>query len=189
MMICCLKASIISSNSIKGLIMSDKINKIRPLISALVILLCVSLDQISKYFAQNNLKGLSSEIPVIGKVFSLYYVENKGISFSMLSNKMTLIIIITGIILLLLVYVLIRTPKRSYYMPFLVVLSVIIGGALGNMIDRIFRGYVIDFIMLDFISFPIFNIADIFVCVGLFILVILIIFKYKDKDFDFILHK
>ena len=74
-------------------------------------------------------------------------------------------------------------------MPFSIVLSVIVGGAAGNMIDRIFRGFVIDFIMLDFINFPIFNVADIFVCVGLFILVILIIFKYKDKDFDFIIPK
>jgi signal peptidase II len=169
--------------------MKDKIIKARPLISILIILVCVGIDQLTKLLAINNLRDLADEIPVINKVFGLYYVENKGISFSMLSSKMALIIIITSIIMLILIYVMIRTPKTKYFMPFSIVLSVIVGGAAGNMIDRIFRGFVIDFIMLDFINFPIFNVADIFVCVGLFILVILIIFKYKDKDFDFIIPK
>lgn len=169
--------------------MSEKVIKIRPLISVLVILVSVGLDQLTKYFAINNLKDLTDEVPVINKVFGLYYVENKGISFSMLSSKMSLIIIITMIIMLLMVFVLIRTPKTSYFMPFSVVLAVIIGGAAGNMLDRILRGYVVDFIMLDFINFPIFNVADIFVTVGLIILVFLIIFKYKDKDFDFLFPK
>ena len=169
--------------------MKDKIIKARPLISILIILVSVGIDQLTKLLAINNLRDLADEIPVINKVFGLYYVENKGISFSMLSSKMALIIIITSIIMLILIYVMIRTPKTKYFMPFSIVLSVIVGGAAGNMIDRIFRGFVIDFIMLDFINFPIFNVADIFVCVGLFILVILIIFKYKDKDFDFIIPK
>lgn len=169
--------------------MSEKVIKIRPLISVLVILVSVGLDQLTKYFAINNLKDLTDEVPVINKVFGLYYVENKGISFSMLSSKMSLIIIITMIIMLLMVFVLIRTPKTSYFMPFSVVLAVIIGGAAGNMLDRILRGYVVDFIMLDFINFPIFNVADIFVTLGLIILVFLIIFKYKDKDFDYLFQK
>ena len=169
--------------------MSEKVIKIRPLISVLVILVSVGLDQLTKYFAINNLKDLTDEVPVINKVFGLYYVENKGISFSMLSSKMSLIIIITMIIMLLMVFVLIRTPKTVYFMPFSIVMSVIIGGAAGNMLDRILRGYVVDFIMLDFINFPIFNVADIFVTLGLIILVFLIIFKYKDKDFDFLFPK
>ena len=169
--------------------MNSNVIKARPLISILIIIVCVGIDQLTKLLAINNLRDLADEIPVINKVFGLYYVENKGISFSMLSSKMALIIIITSIIMLILIYIMIRTPKTKYFMPFSIVLSVIVGGAAGNMIDRIFRGFVIDFIMLDFINFPIFNVADIFVCVGLFILVILIIFKYKDKDFDFIIPK
>ena len=167
--------------------MNEKVIKARPFLSVLVILVCVGIDQLTKLYAINNLRELADEIPVINKVFGLYYVENKGISFSMLSSKTAFIIILTSIILLILIYVLIRTPRTRYYMPFAIVMSVIIGGASGNMIDRIFRGYVIDYIMLDFINFPIFNFADICVCVGLFVLVILIIFKYKDKDFDFVI--
>lgn len=166
--------------------MSDKTIKIRPLISALIIALLVVIDQISKVIAYNTLAVNGNASTIKNAVFSFYYVENTGISFSMLNSKMTLIIIITTIILICLLYVLIKTPKTLYYMPFSITLSVIVAGAIGNLYDRIFRGYVIDFIMLEFINFPVFNFADICVCVGLLVLVILIFFRYKDKDFEFI---
>ena len=166
--------------------MSDKTIKIRPLISALIIALLVVIDQISKVIAYNTLAVNGNASTIKNAVFSLYYVENTGISFSMLDSKMALIIVITTIILICLLYVLIKTPKTLYYMPFSITLSVIVAGAIGNLYDRIFRGYVIDFIMLEFIDFPVFNFADICVCVGLVILVILIFFRYKDKDFEFI---
>ncbi len=166
--------------------MNDKTIKIRPLISALIIALLVVIDQISKVIAYNTLAVSGNASTIKNAVFSFYYVENTGISFSMLNSKMTLIIIITTIILICLLYVLIKTPKTLYYMPFSITLSVIVAGAIGNLYDRIFRGYVIDFIMLEFISFPVFNFADICVCVGLLVLVILIFFRYKDKDFEFI---
>ena len=165
--------------------MENKI-KFRPIISLIVIAALVGVDQLTKLLAYNNLSDAPEGVSVINGVFSFYYAPNTGISFSMLEGKMLLIIIVTLIIAALLVYVLIRTPKTYYYMPFSVVLSVIIAGATGNLIDRIFRGYVIDFISLDIIHFPIFNVADICVTVGLVILVFLIIFKYKDKDFDYI---
>ncbi|MCR4610771.1 MAG: signal peptidase II [Lachnospiraceae bacterium] len=163
--------------------------RLRPLISAIIIFALVLLDQLSKYFAYEKLSDTPMGVSVINGVFSLYYVENTGISFSLLDNKMTLIIIITLVISLLLIYVLIKTPKLKYYMPLTVTLSVVIAGAIGNLIDRIFRGYVIDFIKPDFVNFAIFNVADIYVCVGLFVLIILILFKYKDKDFDYIFKK
>lgn len=166
--------------------MSDKTIKIRPLISALIIALLVVIDQISKVIAYNTLAVNGNASTIKNAVFSFYYVENTGISFSMLNSKMALIIVITTIILICLLYVLIKTPKTLYYMPFSITLSVIVAGAIGNLYDRIFRGYVIDFIMLEFINFPVFNFADICVCVGLVILVILIFFRYKDKDFEFI---
>jgi len=166
--------------------MSDKTIKIRPLISVLIIALLVAIDQISKVIAYNTLAVNGNASTIKNAVFSFYYVENTGISFSMLNSKMTLIIIITTIILICLLYVLIKTPKTLYYMPFSITLSVIVAGAIGNLYDRIFRGYVIDFIMLEFINFPVFNFADICVCIGLLVLVILIFFRYKDKDFEFI---
>jgi len=166
--------------------MSDKTIKIRPLISVLIIALLVAIDQISKVIAYNTLAVNGNASTIKNAVFSFYYVENTGISFSMLNSKMTLIIIITTIILICLLYVLVKTPKTLYYIPFSITLSVIVAGAIGNLYDRIFRGYVIDFIMLEFINFPVFNFADICVCVGLLVLVILIFFRYKDKDFEFI---
>ncbi|MBE5898145.1 MAG: signal peptidase II [Lachnospiraceae bacterium] len=166
--------------------MSDKTIKIRPLISVLIIALLVAIDQISKVIAYNTLAVNGNASTIKNAVFSFYYVENTGISFSMLNSKMTLIIIITTIILICLLYVLVKTPKTLYYIPFSITLSVIVAGAIGNLYDRIFRGYVIDFIMLEFINFPVFNFADICVCIGLLVLVILIFFRYKDKDFEFI---
>ena len=167
----------------------DKSIRLRPLFSVLIIAILVIIDQLSKYIMLVNLSDAPMGVSVINGVFSLIYVENTGISFSMFSGKMIFIIIVTLVILLLLVYVLIRTPKTRYFLPFSITLSVIIAGAVGNLIDRIIRGYVIDFISLDFIGFPIFNFADICVCVGLFILVLLIFIRYKDNDFGFIIRK
>ena len=159
--------------------------KYRPIISILIIAALVGVDQLTKYLALVNLSAFGG-VPVINGVLSLYYVENTGISFSLLSSKMLLIVIITVIILAAIVFVLIRTPKTAYYMPLSVILSVIVAGALGNLIDRIIRGFVIDFISLDIIHFPVFNVADICVCIGIFVLILLVIFKYKEDDFGFI---
>ena len=169
--------------------MNNKIIKCRPIISLLIVGVLVAVDQFTKVLAYNYLSNTPSGVSVINGVFSLYYTPNTGISLSLLAGKTVLIIAITSVILLLLIYALIRTPKLNYYMPFSVVLSVIIAGAVGNLIDRIFRGFVIDFISLDIIHFPIFNVADICVTVGLVILVFLVIFKYKDEDFVYIFGK
>ncbi len=168
--------------------MDNKI-KFRPIISIIIILIFLALDQLSKIWAANDLSNTPLGVSIIDGVVSLYYIENTGISFSLLNSHTILIIIVTLIILALLCFVLIRTPKTHYYLLFSVTLSVIIAGALGNLIDRILRGYVIDFISLDIINFPVFNVADICVCLGLFILIIMIFVKYKDKDFEFIFKK
>ena len=64
--------------------------------------------------------------------------------------------------------------------------AVLFGGAAGNFIDRLFRGYVVDFIYFSLIDFPVFNIADIYVVCGGIVLVFLVVFKYKDEDFEFL---
>ena len=79
-----------------------------------------------------------------------------------------------------------RIPKTGYYIPLILVGGILTGGAAGNFIDRAFRGYVVDFIYVSLIDFPIFNLADIYVVCGGIALVILILFHYGDEDFDFI---
>lgn len=78
-----------------------------------------------------------------------------------------------------------RVPQNSYYVPLITVTAVLAGGAAGNLIDRILRGYVVDFIYFSLIDFPVFNVADIYVCGGI-ALVLIVIFKYKDGDFSFL---
>ncbi len=163
--------------------------KLKPVISIFLIVALVVIDQITKIFAAAYLPDTPEGVSVIDGVLSLYYVENTGISFSLLASKLVLIIIVTSIIIAILSYVLLATPKEKKYLPFSVTLAVIIAGAAGNLIDRIIRGYVIDFLKTDFIDFPIFNFADICVCLGLIVLVFLIIFKYKENDFGFIFKK
>lgn len=160
--------------------------RLKPVISIFLIVTLVIIDQITKIFAAAYLPNTPEGVSVVNGVLSLYYVENTGISFSLLASKLVLIIVVTSIIIATLSYVLLATPKEKKYLPFSVTLAVIIAGAVGNLIDRIIRGYVVDFIKVDFINFPIFNFADICVCLGLFVLVILIIFKYKENDFRFI---
>ncbi len=159
--------------------------RFRPLCSITVLIVLVFIDQITKYACSLTLKGTPG-INIIGDAFSLYYVENRGISFSLLSGKMSFITILTGVLILIIIYILFKIPKEKYYHPFYFAILTLLAGAIGNFIDRVVNGYVIDFINVAIISFPVFNVADIYVTVSLIFMVFLIIFKYKDKDFDFL---
>ena len=79
-----------------------------------------------------------------------------------------------------------KIPKTGYYLPLILTGGILAGGALGNFIDRAFRGFVVDFIYITLIDFPVFNVADIYVVCGGILLAILVLFYYKDEDFEFI---
>lgn len=151
----------------------------------LAMLALIGLDQYTKYLAQTILKDNEPLILIKG-VFQLEYLENRGAAFGMFENK-KVFIVVTGILILLVVgYCYYRLPAQRKYNP-LRVLSVVLGaGAVGNMIDRIWHGYVIDFFYFSLIDFPIFNVADIYVVVSMISLILLIIFGYKDEDFSFL---
>lgn len=84
------------------------------------------------------------------------------------------------------IYLFIKIPKEKYYLPLLMILFLMLSGAVGNFIDRVWRGYVVDFIYFSLIDFPIFNFADIYVVCGSIFLVIVVCLKYKDEDFAFL---
>ena len=146
----------------------------------------VFLDQITKWLTVMNL-DLGESISVINGFFSFTYVQNKGAAFSMLSNhRWVFMTISTVAIVALSIYL---WKKRNSSKLLCVALSFIIGGGIGNMVDRTILGYVIDF--LDFIigrsangspiHFAIFNIADTFVCVGVGLFALYIILdEYKQ---------
>ena len=107
-------------------------------------------------------------------------------AFGMLQGKQIVFIIFCLVFLGIIFYIFYRIPKNRYYLPLIVIGAVLAGGAAGNFIDRIVYGYVIDFIYLECIDFPIFNIADIYVVCGGIALAAVILFRYKDQDFDFL---
>lgn len=146
-------------------------------------LLLVVLDQFTKVLALQNLKG-QEPITIIPDVFQLFYVENRGAAFGILQNKQWVFLIITAIVLAALIWALPRMSRERHFLPLRLCLCFIGAGAVGNMIDRIFRGYVVDFFYFKLIDFPVFNVADIYVTTSAIVLIFLIVFLYKEEDFD-----
>lgn len=138
----------------------------------------VAFDQLSKYYIVANIP-LNSAIDIIPGFFKVTYVQNFGAGFSILQNQNTLFLIITPIAIIFLCYLLFKTKKGDLFT--IGGLLLMIAGALGNFIDRIFTVYVVDF--LDFVifgyDFPVFNIADSFLTIGVFLFIIAIL---KEKD-------
>lgn len=144
-----------------------------------IILLCI--DQISKLLIVNLLTKTDS-ITIIKNFFYLTYINNDGAAFSILVGKRILLILIAVLVIVMLI----RYIKKNNIQNKLelVSISLIIGGSLGNLIDRVVRGYVIDF--LDFkifnYNFPIFNLADTFIVIGVFLLLLKEIRKENNLD-------
>ena len=149
----------------------------------LIILAGVLLDQITKYFAVLYLKGQEA-VSLIPGVLELRYLENRGAAFGILQGGKVIFLIITPIVLLLAAYVLFRMPAGGKYRVLHFLLDCIIIGAIGNMIDRIRLDYVVDFIYISLIDFPIFNVADCYVVAAGIAFVLLFFFYYKDEDFE-----
>ena len=146
-------------------------------------LLLVVLDQFTKVLALQNLKG-QEPITIVPDVFQLLYVENRGAAFGILQNKQWVFLIITAIVLAALIWALPRMSRERHFLPLRLCLCFIGAGAVGNMIDRIFRGYVVDFFYFKLIDFPVFNVADIYVTTSAIVLIFHIVFLYKEEDFD-----
>ena len=117
------------------------------------------------------------------------YLENRGMAFGMFQGRQVLFLILCMAFFAVLLYLYARIPKNKYYLPLLITGAVLASGALGNFIDRLLYGYVIDFIYVSLIDFPVFNVADIFVVCGGIAFVFLAGFCYRDEDFDFIKRK
>lgn len=158
------------------------------LLWGILFLVLTFLDQWTKNLAKGHLQGTDG-ITLIPSVLNLSYLENRGMAFGMFQGGQFIFIGLCLIFLILLLYFFSRIPKTLFYLPLMVTGAVLGAGALGNLIDRIFLGYVVDFIYFSLIDFPVFNVADIFVVCGGFALVLLSIFYYQDKDFDFITKK
>lgn len=147
------------------------------------VLVLVLLDQLTKLWAARVLKGTGG-IPLIPGVFELYYLypENRGIAFGMFQGG-TVVFAVFSIILIIGILILFaRMPKTKRFLPAGIVFALLLSGALGNLIDRCVRGYVIDFLYFSLIHFPVFNLADTYVVCGGILLVLFGLFLYKDDE-------
>ncbi len=151
----------------------------------IIFVILVIGDQLTKYFAKTCLTN-GRTFDIIKKVLRFNYVKNTGAAWGIMSGKQWFFIILTSVMLAAVIYVYVRTPYEKKYRPLLIILPVLAAGAVGNLVDRIRNGYVDDFIDFYLINFPVFNVADICVCISMITLVLLIIFKYKDNDFDYL---
>jgi len=149
------------------------------IVQFLTVVLLTALDQITKLWAVKSLRPFG-EIPIIEGVFNLRYVENTGAAFSILQGKTILLTVIPIVACVFMVYILLTKKISSRLGSWGITL--ILSGALGNLIDRIFRGAVVDMFDFELINFPVFNVADICVTVGAVLFFIYAIFFYDKAE-------
>lgn len=153
----------------------------------LYFILLIALDQFTKHLAAANLK--ENPFIIIPKVFQFTYHENNGAVWGILSGKIIFLILVTFLLLFLMVILYLKIPKDKRYNAIRIILVFICAGAVGNLIDRVFNGYVVDYIYFELIDFPVFNLADCYVTMSSILLIILGLFYYKDEDFEFLSSK
>ena len=149
-------------------------------VSLTALVLLTLADQLIKLFIERNLQPVDSAEFINGFI-GWRYVRNTGAAFGSFSDSTTLLSVFTGIIIVAgIVLIISRKIKSKYY---LTCATMIIAGGLGNLLDRVFRGYVVDFIEVQFTDFAVFNFADILVTVGAFMLIGYLIFE-TVRDFS-----
>ena len=151
----------------------------------IAVALLTGFDQLTKFLAVENLKD-KADIPLIPNVLYFQYLENRGAAFGIFQDQKIFLILLTSLILIGVCYVLWKIPADKKYIYVKLLCFLITAGGIGNLIDRIRLDYVIDFIYFAPIDFPIFNVADIYVSVGMILLFIVVLFYYKDEDFEFL---
>ena len=151
----------------------------------MLFVILVIADQLTKHLAVVRLKNQAA-YNLINGILEFNYLENRGAAFGVLQNQKYFFVFVALIFIGVIVFVLIKVPTQKKYYSLNILLVMIAAGAVGNMIDRVRYDYVVDFIYLVCIQFPIFNMADIYVTTATVILVFQILFVYKTNDFNFL---
>lgn len=158
-------------------------NKSKRIISfVLITVLLVSIDQITKalavYFLTDN------KITIIPDFLSLELLWNRGAAFGILQDSRVFFCILTIVVCLIIEFYYFRIPNEKEFRFLKITFVILLSGAIGNLVDRIKRGSVIDYIAFTFgtYHFPSFNVADMFVSVSAILMLILIVFYYKDEQ-------
>lgn len=145
----------------------------------ILVAILIALDQVSKYIIDNNFFE-GDTLEVITDFFHITYVKNRGIAFGMFQGKLDIISIATVIAIIAIIYYLYRDRNK---MPILekIGFNFILAGAIGNMIDRVARGFVIDMIDFRGIWAFVFNLADVWINIGVLLILLEYFFDNKKK--------
>ncbi len=151
------------------------------LVFSLVFIALIAIDRITKDLAIIHLRG--NEIELVPGVLSLHYLENPGAAWGILPDAIWLFSIITVLVIAGMAYFYSRIPFEKKYLLLRVSIIMLASGSIGNFIDRMRWHYVVDFIYFKYIHFPVFNIADCYVCISALLLIYCLLFRYKEEDF------
>ena len=158
------------------------------ILAGIVSVLILVADQVTKYIVSTNMEiNDTVSVNIVNWFIDFHYIENDGGAWGMMGGKTTILLIVTGAIMAVLAFLMIKNAKKSKL--FFWASSLIIAGGIGNMIDRVFHeGLVVDFLRFTFIDFPVFNLADVAVCTGAGLLILYfvldIIKDAKEKKAD-----
>lgn len=163
------------------------------MIDLILIIILVAIDQITKKLALHFLSEKS--FTIIPRVFSFTLLEggNSGAAFGLLQGGFWFFVISTIVVIFFCILFLRRVAYLGAYLPIQVSLVLLLAGAFGNFIDRVTTmveynsSFVVDFLYFELIDFPIFNVADCYITISAFLLILFGGFYYKEKDFDLIL--
>ena len=136
-----------------------------------------AIDQIIKYFIITDLKPVGT-VNVWGDVFKLTYVENKGVAFGMFQGMQWIFIVLTAVLLGAIIFYMFKKRPQSKF--FYVTVALIVGGGIGNLIDRVAYNYVVDYLSFSFFP-PVCNFADYCITVGVVLLAVYLLFS-SDKE-------
>ncbi len=143
-----------------------------------MFVLLVFIDRITKIFSVNTLKE-KPDIDIIKGFLQLHYLENRGAAWGMFQGARVIFIIITAIIVIISIVYLIKSDYTKGNLLLRIAIILLISGAIGNLIDRVLYTYVVDFIYVSAINFPVFNVADCYVCIAA---ALIIIYSLKSED-------
>lgn len=151
-------------------------------------ILLIVFDQWTKVLAFDKLR-INGPLVIWDGVFELLYSENRGAAFGILQGQKWFFLLVAGAVVIVILYFLYKMPADKKLLPLFFCTILLASGAIGNVIDRLSRGFVVDFLYFKLINFPIFNVADCYVVIAAGLLILLTGFYYKDEDLEFLSSK
>lgn len=163
-----------------------KMRKQSLFLSLIALCLLMLADQYTKFLAVSHLKGQAPFV-LIERVLEFSYLENTGAAFSSFEGRQAFLILLTALVILLFGWKYVSLPEGRRFLPIRLCMLLILGGAGGNLLDRLTQNYVVDFIYFVPINFPKFNVADIYITCGVALLAVLLFFRYTEEELDLLL--